>query len=411
MRLSVRQAGTIVALIVALSGCGSDGPSGPQAGSITVNAGNNQVQVAGQVLPNSLEVLVQDVAGAPMAGVTVTWSIGTGAGAVSPASGVTSAAGITRTAFTLGAGAGTQTVSAAVAGLAPVPFAAVAQIQGATQMANNTIGPLSDTVLGTNAQPLVVFVQNQNGVPVPGVIVNWSASGGGQVSAPTMATDAGGQSIVTYTFGPVAGNQGAQASVTGLVGSPIGFTLNATAGNAVSIARSAGEGVIVLGGAQVIHTVVARDAQNNPRNGVTVDWALGTGGGSVTPPQNITGGAGTASATRTTSAAIGFQTATATAAGLTGSPLTFTTVVPAVVNVSNDIFTQNSVTIPTGGAVRWQWQGTTNPHNITFAVAPGVPANEPNRTSGTVTRTFNAAGTFNYECTVHLGMTGVVNVN
>jgi plastocyanin len=164
----------------------------------------------------------------------------------------------------------------------------------------------------------------------------------------------------------------------------------------------------------VTYTVTARDANNNPKQGVTIDWAVATGGGSITPAQNATGATGTASAQRTLGSGTGAQTATATASGLTGTPqVTFTTTAQLVttIQVANNSFTPNTLTVPVGTQVTWEWQGTTSAHNVTFAATTGAPANIGNATSGSVSRMFNTAGTFNYQCTNHAGMTGSVTVN
>lgn len=72
-------------------------------------------------------------------------------------------------------------------------------------------------------------------------------------------------------------------------------------------------------------------------------------------------------------------------------------------------FTPPSVTIARGGTVTWTFGA--RPHNLTFAAATGAPADSAGRiTNAQVVRTFNTAGTFNYECTIHSGMTGTVVV-
>ncbi len=48
-------------------------------------------------------------------------------------------------------------------------------------------------------------------------------------------------------------------------------------------------------------------------------------------------------------------------------------------------------------------------HNVNFSTA-GAPANIDNTSSGAVTRLFPNAGTFQYQCTLHSGMTGTVVV-
>jgi plastocyanin len=49
-------------------------------------------------------------------------------------------------------------------------------------------------------------------------------------------------------------------------------------------------------------------------------------------------------------------------------------------------------------------------HNVTFRSATGAPADIPNNASATVARPFPTAGDFNYDCSLHAGMTGKVVV-
>jgi len=71
-----------------------------------------------------------------------------------------------------------------------------------------------------------------------------------------------------------------------------------------------------------------------------------------------------------------------------------------------DVFTPNRVMIVQGGSVTWTF-GTTI-HNVTFAASPGAPQNISDTYSTAVSRTFNAAGTFQFQCTIHAGMNGQV---
>ena len=99
----------------------------------------------------------------------------------------------------------------------------------------------TDTVDATLATPYSVNVRDPSNAAVPGVVVSWAVTaGGGSVSAPTSTTDASGIASVTRKLGPTAGAQTAQASATGLSGSPATFTATATAGNATQIAINGG---------------------------------------------------------------------------------------------------------------------------------------------------------------------------
>src|SRR5438105_10450690 len=72
-------------------------------------------------------------------------------------------------------------------------------------------------------------------------------------------------------------------------------------------------------------SVIVRDATNNPVQGVGVTFAPASGGGSVTGAEQTTNSSGIATVgSWTLGTTAGANTLTASAAGLTGSPVTFT---------------------------------------------------------------------------------------
>ena len=76
------------------------------------------------------------------------------------------------------------------------------------------------------------------------------------------------------------------------------------------------------------------------------------------------------------------------------------------VDVQDNQFNASSVRLATGGTVRWTWRGG-SPHNVTFT---GGPASAT-QSNGTFERTFDAAGIYQYTCTVHgQSMSGRVTV-
>jgi plastocyanin len=81
----------------------------------------------------------------------------------------------------------------------------------------------------------------------------------------------------------------------------------------------------------------------------------------------------------------------------------------ATVAVSNNSFGPATLQVPVNGTVTWEWNSGGVEHNVTFAAGP----NSGNLTSGTFSRTFTAAGSYAYACTIHgaQGMSGVVNVS
>jgi plastocyanin len=78
------------------------------------------------------------------------------------------------------------------------------------------------------------------------------------------------------------------------------------------------------------------------------------------------------------------------------------------VTVANNLFNPASLSVPVNGTVTWQWNSGGVAHNVTFQ--DGTVSGD--RTSGSFPRTFSAAGTYPYVCTLHAaeGMTGTVTV-
>jgi hypothetical protein len=135
----VRSSFSITSLgILLLAGCGGGGSSdggstaptvtfGPPA-SIVIYSGNSQTGAAGTTLSDPLCTNVLDGAGHKLVGVVVTYTVTTGGGAIaSPTTPSTDAGGIaTSGAWTLGAAAGRQTVTASSAGAGSITFSATA---------------------------------------------------------------------------------------------------------------------------------------------------------------------------------------------------------------------------------------------------------------------------------------------
>lgn len=71
-------------------------------------------------------------------------------------------------------------------------------------------------------------------------------------------------------------------------------------------------------------------------------------------------------------------------------------------------FSPTTITVQADQAVTWR-NTSGILHNVTFA-APGAPTDIGDHTSGSSSRTFPTAGTFDYTCTNHAGMNGTVNV-
>src|SRR2546423_4939932 len=75
------------------------------------------------------------------------------------------------------------------------------------------------------ADSLVVIVKDDQGQPLKGVSVGWSASGGGTLSSSSVTSGTDGRAEVMWVLGATEGAQTATASVSGLP--DVGFTATA----------------------------------------------------------------------------------------------------------------------------------------------------------------------------------------
>lgn len=411
-----------VAAAVAGTACGggSSTPPGPTPTQIAKVSGDSQIAAAGATLPMAFSVVVKDANGSPVANATVSWSA-SGGGSIA-STGLTDANGVSTGTRTLGPSAGTETATATHDGLSgsPVTFTTFSQIQGATSIQGNGGGSQTDTVLATLATPLSVIVRDYKNAPVSGVTVNWSVTGGGSVGQPATVTNGSGIASVSRTLGGTAGSQATLATVTGLVGSPVSISATATAGNATQIVLNGGNNQTgsVNNTLATPHSVMVMDAQGNGRPGVSVTWALGNGGGSVSSTSPVTLSNGVASVTRTLGPNAGTHTDTAKVIGLTGSPVVFTaTAVTAPLNASvtvgpGIVYSPTSVTIASGGTVHFTWAANSVLHSVSWTGGPTPrPLDSATQSSGTYDASFTTAGTYTYNCAVHgNSMTGQVIV-
>lgn len=79
-----------------------------------------------------------------------------------------------------------------------------------------------------------------------------------------------------------------------------------------------------------------------------------------------------------------------------------------LVSMPGNSFTPYTSTIKVGGVVRFEFPQT--PHNVIFSPKTGAPTDIQSTASTTISKTFNTVGLFPYDCTLHDGMKGEVNV-
>jgi hypothetical protein len=304
------------------------GLAGPAAKLVAIS-GDGQRAVVGSALPQPLVVETRDAFDNPKGGVPVDFA-SLDSGAVSPSQAVTGAGGANGRAQatgTLGARAGTQRFTASAANLAgsPQTFVATA-LAGFAQALEKVSGDGQTGTVGTQlGAPLVVRVVDGNGNPVPGVQVTFAGSGGGSMTPATASTDANGAAQALATLGTAAGAYTFTASAQVAAGSPQGFTATAVAGPAATLAIASGDGQSAPAGAvlpQPLRALVT-DRYGNPVAGTAVGFASAGGGGSVSPASAMSGADGAAATTATLGPLAGANEFTASAPGLTGSPVTF----------------------------------------------------------------------------------------
>ncbi len=299
------------------------------ASQMTAASSTSQSATVGTAVAAPPTVLVRDAQNNPIAGVAVTFAITGGGGSLNGASTVTDGQGLAAVAgWTLGPVAGANAVTASASGLPNVGFSATGLAGSATTIALTAGDNQSATVGTAVAVAPAVRVSDANGNGVAGVAVTFAVSGGGgSVTGASVSTNASGIATVgSWTLGTVAGSNALTATASGLSGSPVGFSATGTAAAAATIAVNAGDAQTATAGTAVAvaPSVLVTDGFGNPRSGVAVTFAVAGGGGSLTGAATTTNASGIATVgSWTLGPAAGANTLTATSAGLSGSPVTF----------------------------------------------------------------------------------------
>lgn len=325
--------------------CSESSTSEPLVPAAAVSA-TEHLGVAVVASSKQVQWTVTTASGKPVPNQAVTFLVAAGGGTVASASGgigassttvATGASGIATVYWTLGTISAISQQLDATAGAArkswtatPAPAAAsklVAAATGATVEAGQEL-----------AAPVQVRIADQYGntVAQAGTAVNFTVSAGGGF---VRANAAGSTPSTTVTAASDAtGAAGAIWRVGTIVGAP--NTLRATASGLAPVDISAtvkqGQGIMTvnLGNTQsaTVGTAVSLppsvkvlDANNNPLPNVLVTFAVASGGGSITGGSATTNGSGVATVgSWTLGSAPGVNTLTASAAGVSGSPLMFT---------------------------------------------------------------------------------------
>lgn len=262
-----------------------------------------------------------------------------------------------------------------------------------------TIAPVTTAMTSIgDTRTLTATVADQNGATMANAPVSWTTSNQAILtvspttgSSTTVTSRGTGNATITATSSAATSQMAfavTQAfSSLGLTPSTVSVAPGAT--SQLTAAALDARGTAIAGGA------AGTTYQSSNVAAATVDAS------------GLVRGVANGTATITATLVRDGLTRTATSA-VTVASVTF----PATASVAattNATFNPAIVDIGVGGTVTWDFATLT--HNVTFGNVTGKPANIPNSTSTSVSRTFGTAGSFPYECTLHPGMTGTVNVH
>ena len=281
-------------------------------------------------------VQLRDASGNPVSAVVpVTAAIASGGGTLGGTVTVnTNAAGLaTFTNLAVTGTVGARTLQFTSGGLTAATSTAVTISAGAATQLTMVQQPSATAANGVAfVQQPTVQVRDASGNAVSGVVSVTAAilTGGGTLGG-VATVNTNGSGLATFAGLSITGTVGArtlQFTSAGLTAAT-SSAVTLTAGAPTQMAISAGDGQNATAGAAVATApaVLVRDASLNPVAGVSVTFAVASGGGAVLPATAVTTNAsGIATATSWTLGPVaGPNTLTATAApgGITPNPVTF----------------------------------------------------------------------------------------
>lgn len=342
------------------------------AGTATLlkESGDGQTAAPGAALAAPLVVEVINASGLPVSGATVSFSVTSGGGSLSTGSVTTGSNGQASVTLTLGSTVGTNTVQATASGYGSVSFSA----DGLQNTVFSSQTPASPSVSTSTPYELGMAFQSVKNGQITGLLFwkapgetgthtgnLWSSSGtllgsvtfsgetasGWQTQALTTPV-----TILANTTYVVSVNANAAYAATnnGLANSVVNGSVSSVAngangvyGNAgqfptssyqntnyfrdvsftsvSTISKASGDGQTNAPGTALAGPLVVKalDSNGNPLSGVTVNFTVTSGGGSLSPASAVTGSNGQASTTLTLGPNLGTNTVQAVASGIGGS--------------------------------------------------------------------------------------------
>ncbi|MBW7932202.1 MAG: hypothetical protein H3C62_01050 [Gemmatimonadaceae bacterium] len=263
---------------------------------ITPVTGDQQTATIGTPVARAPVVRVTDAYGNAVQGALVSFTPAATSGAVYGNLVTTDATGAASPAlWTLGPTPGAQQLIATVTGANPIVFRATALGQPVQEASRVVVlaGDAQAAAVGTavSANPTVQVLDAQN-LPVKNVLIGFAVTeGGGTVSMATTATDGAGVASTMWIMGKRPGAQGLEVRViAGAAATTIPLTATALVGEPATILPVRGDGQMAVANTVLPDrpTVRVLDAYDNPVSGVTVIFAVRTGGSRIASGITIT---------------------------------------------------------------------------------------------------------------------------
>ena len=327
----------LIALVIGLTNCGSDG-TGPGNGGNSVSISRTSVTLTFLGETTQLTATVRNSKNEPVSG-QVAWS-----------SDAPTVATVSSNGLVTAIGNGQATLTAAAEGLSATASATVQQVPTSLSIVSGNTQ--TDTVGQLLVEPLVVRAEDQGGTAVSAVSIEFSVRQGGGSLSETSATSGGdGEASTSWTLGTTSGTQNVTALIEGSGSATANFSATATPGPATAFSKESGDQQVGKNNRALPEPVVAavKDTFGNGIVGIPVTFSVTDGGGSISPADSVTGETGTTEGIWTMGV-VGANTLTASTAGFPDLEFTAT----AELYVARADLTVSSMTVSPANATAFQ---------------------------------------------------------
>lgn len=275
---------TTLAFLLALAGCGG-GSDAQVASEVLKLGGDLQSGIVGEELHEVLSVRAIGPAGDAVSGQVVSFIVATGGGVVSADSAVTDAAGEASVHWTLGTGAGAQSLEVRAANPGgPSPFTIFSATALPAPPSTMTLVS-GDRQVGERGRPLptpiAVVVADRHGNPTPGVEVSFDPLDGGRTSPAKASTDAAGFAATTWSLGTPLGSQSLRVRLASVTSVDVVAQATPSSPYSVTIVRGDQQSVMQHTRPAVALEVRITDIFGEPMAGVTIEFSASPGSGYI----------------------------------------------------------------------------------------------------------------------------------